>query len=419
MRRVVPALLAATLLLGVAAAGPAPAGADELVERRNELEEVNRRIADIEARLDRAGEELEAISRRLGAANAELRTIRADLRAAEDGIEAATADEAAALEAMRAAEERLAAVTAEADRIRDRLQERLVQTYKYGRTATADLIVRGAVGALDLHDLAVTLATVGRITGDDRTLVDGLEVLAAEQAALIEEAIVARTAAVAARDEATRQRDRVAELEAAQRRVVGSIEQERRRQRQVLDALESDQEAMAALAKRLTEQIRALELARYSALRPVGGVWVGIPTWTPRLPAQGQPYSALVASAAAMQGVDDRLLAALTWTESGFRPGAVSHAGAAGLTQLMPGTARGMGLRVDAQVDERFDPELNLNGGARYLRIQLVRFGSVELALAAYNAGPTRVARCMCVPNITETQFYVVRVLTRFQLLGS
>jgi len=419
MRRVLPALLVAALLLGAAAPGAAPAGADELVQRRSELEEVNRRIADIEARLDRAGEELEEISRRLGAANAELRSIRADLAAAENGIEVATADEAAALEAMRAAEQRLAVVSAEAARVRERLQERLVQTYKYGRTATADLIVRGTVGALDLHDLAVTLATVGRITGDDRTLVDDLTALAAEQAVLIGEAVAARTAAVAARDEATRQRDRVAELEAAQRRVVGSIEVERRRQRQVLADLEADQEVMAALAKRLTEQIRALELARYSALRPVGGVWVGIPGWTPRLPAQGQPYSALVASAAAMQGVDDRLLAALTWTESGFRPGAVSHAGAAGLTQLMPGTARGMGLRVDSQVDERFDPELNLNGGARYLRIQLMRFGSVELALAAYNAGPTRVARCMCVPNITETQFYVVRVLTRFQLLGS
>jgi soluble lytic murein transglycosylase-like protein len=265
----------------------------------------------------------------------------------------------------------------------------------------------------------VTLATVGRITGDDRALVDALTALAAEQADLIEQAIAARTAAVAARDAATRQRDRVAELEAAQRRVVASVESERRRQRQVLRDLESDQEAMAALARRLTEQIRALELARYSALRPVGGVFVGVPAWAPRLPAQGQPYSALVASAAAMQGVDDRLLAALTWTESGFRPGAVSHAGAAGLTQLMPGTARGLGLRVDAQVDERFDPERNLNGGAQYLRMQLLRFGSVELALAAYNAGPTRVARCMCIPNITETQFYVVRVLTRFQLLAS
>jgi soluble lytic murein transglycosylase-like protein len=176
---------------------------------------------------------------------------------------------------------------------------------------------------------------------------------------------------------------------------------------------------MAALAKRITEQIRALELQRYSALRPVGGVWVGVPSWAPRLPAQGQPYSALVASAAATQGVDDRLLGALTWTESGFRPGVVSHAGAAGLTQLMPGTARGLGLRVDSQVDERFDPERNLNGGAQYLRLQLVRFGSVELALAAYNAGPTRVARCGCIPNITETQFYVLRVLSRFQLLSS
>ncbi len=416
MRRAVPALVAAALLLG-AAAGPAVA--DELEQRRSELEEVNRRIAEIEARLDAAAEELEAIDRRLGAANAELRRVRADLAAAEDGIATATADEAAAMAREAEAEAHLAEVEARSVETRDRLQARIVQTFKYGRTATADIIMRGTVGALDLHDLAVTLATVGRITDDDRTLVADLETLAAEVAALIDEAVSARTAAVVARDEATRQRDRVAELEAEQARVVAGIDAERRRQRDLLAALENDQEVMAALAKRIVDQIRALELARYSALRPVGGVWVGVPAWAPRLPASGQPYSALIASAAATQGVDDRLLGALTWTESGFRPGVVSHAGAAGLTQLMPGTARGLGLRVDAQVDERFDPERNLNGGAAYLRQQLVRFGSTELALAAYNAGPTRVARCGCIPNITETQFYVLRVLSRFQLLSS
>ena len=416
MRRAVPAVLAAALLLG-AVAGPAVA--DELEQRRSELEEVNRRIAEIEARLDAAADELEAIDRRLGSANAELRRVRADLAAAEDGIAAASADEAAAVERERAAEDRLAEVETRSGEVRDRLRARIVQTFKYGRAATADIIMRGTVGALDLHDLAVTLATVGRITDDDRTLVDDLETLAAEVTDLIAEAVAARTAAVTARDEATRQRDRVAELEDEQRRVVAGIDAERRRQRALLDELENDQEVMAALAKRITEQIRAIELTRFSALRPVGGVWVGVPDWAPRLPAQGQPYSALVASAAATQGVDDRLLGALTWTESGFRPGAVSHAGAAGLTQLMPGTARGLGLRVDSSVDQRFDPELNLNGGARYLRQQLVRFGSMELALAAYNAGPTRVARCGCIPNITETQFYVLRVLSRFQHLSS
>ncbi|GEM_PF-2524933 len=416
MRRAVPAVLAAALLLG-AVAGPAVA--DELEQRRSELEEVNRRIAEIEARLDAAADELEAIDRRLGSANAELRRVRADLAAAEDGIAAASADEAAAIERERAAEDRLAEVETRSGEVRDRLQARIVQTFKYGRAATADIIMRGTVGALDLHDLAVTLATVGRITDDDRTLVDDLETLAAEVTDLIAEAVAARTAAVTARDEATRQRDRVAELEDEQRRVVAGIDAERRRQRALLDELENDQEVMAALAKRITEQIRAIELSRFTALRPVGGVWVGVPGWAPRLPAQGQPYSALVASAAATQGVDDRLLGALTWTESGFRPGAVSHAGAAGLTQLMPGTARGLGLRVDSSVDQRFDPELNLNGGAKYLRQQLVRFGSMELALAAYNAGPTRVARCGCIPNITETQFYVLRVLSRFQHLSS
>lgn len=416
MRRALTALVAAAVVAGAAVL---PAGADELVQRRNELDDVTRRLAEIEARLDAASDELEAIDRRLGEANAELASIRADLAAAEDGIATATAAEAEAAERERTAEARLAEVRAETTGVRDRLQARLVQTFKYGRTATADIIMRGTVGALDLHDLAVTIETVGRITDDDRGLVADLETLAAEVTTLIDEAVAARTAAVAARDEATRQRDRVAELEADQRRVVAGIDAERRRQREILTALENDQEAMAALARRISEQIRALELARFTALRPVGGVFVGIPSWAPRLPAQGQPYSALIASAAATQGVDDRLLAALTWTESGFRPGVVSHAGAAGLTQLMPGTARGLGLYVDVGGrDDRFDPELNLNGGAKYLREQLVRFGSMELALAAYNAGPTRVARCGCIPSITETQLYVLRVLTRYQALS-
>ena len=82
-----------------------------------------------------------------------------------------------------------------------------------------------------------------------------------------------------------------------------------------------------------------------------------------------------------------------------------------GLAQLMPATAAGLG--VDA-----WDPHQNLVGGARYLRIQLERFGAADLALAAYNAGPNRVeAAGRTIPNITETQVYVLRVLDRFQQL--
>jgi soluble lytic murein transglycosylase-like protein len=85
------------------------------------------------------------------------------------------------------------------------------------------------------------------------------------------------------------------------------------------------------------------------------------------------------------------------------------HAGAIGLAQLMPGTARGLGV-------DPYDAWQNLVGGATYLRIQLDRFGQVDLALAAYNAGPGRVVDGR-VPSITETQLYVLRVLERYNAI--
>ena len=101
------------------------------------------------------------------------------------------------------------------------------------------------------------------------------------------------------------------------------------------------------------------------------------------------------------------LIAALVWLESRWRAQAVSSAGARGLAQLMPGTARELGVDPD-------DPFANLEGGARYLREQLDRFdGDVEKALAAYNAGPGRVMAANGIPAIRETQNYVVSVMGR------
>ena len=108
--------------------------------------------------------------------------------------------------------------------------------------------------------------------------------------------------------------------------------------------------------------------------------------------------------------MDPELLAAVAWTESGFNADAVSHAGAIGLMQIMPGTAEGLG------VDPR-DPLQAIDGAARYLRTQLNRFGSVELALAAYNAGPGAVERHSGIPPYEETTTYVSRVLGRYDEL--
>jgi len=412
------AVMTALSLAVLALAPPAPAVAD-LDRTQGELDAVSRDLEAIVQQLDTIAEEIEAIDRRLGNANAELRRVRSDLAAAETGIEQAQAAEAEARARIEAAATQLALIETDIDRTRDRLQSRLVQTFKHGRTNSVDIVMRGTVGALDLHELALTLNTVGRITEDDRGLVSDMEALAAEQEALIEEQTAARVAAVEARDEAIRQRDRIAVLEQEQRQVVATIDADRARRQAVFDALEADKEQLAALAAALAEEIRRLQLANLSVIMPVGGVFVGVPDWAGRLPSSGQPYSALVASAAATQGVDGRLLAALVWSESAFRPSAVSRVGAAGLAQLMPGTARGLGLRVDGSVDQRFDPEMNLNAGARYLRQQIVRFGSVELGLAAYNAGPGNVSRYGGIPPFAETQFYVYIVMRRYaQIVG-
>ncbi|MEM9501057.1 MAG: lytic transglycosylase domain-containing protein [Pseudomonadota bacterium] len=125
--------------------------------------------------------------------------------------------------------------------------------------------------------------------------------------------------------------------------------------------------------------------------------------------AAGVPprYAAKIAELSQRFDLSPSLLEALVWQESRWRENAVSHAGARGLAQLMPGTARYLGVDPD-------DPLQNLEGGARYLREQLDRFdGDLEKALAAYNAGPGRVIRADGIPNIRETKLYVAAIMGR------
>lgn len=129
----------------------------------------------------------------------------------------------------------------------------------------------------------------------------------------------------------------------------------------------------------------------------------------PVVHASGVPevYRAKVAELSAKYDLSASLIEAMVWQESRWRHDVVSPVGAQGLAQLMPGTARDLG------VDPR-DPFANLEGGARYLREQLDRFdGDLEKALAAYNAGPGRVERANGVPRIRETQNYVASIMGR------
>jgi len=123
--------------------------------------------------------------------------------------------------------------------------------------------------------------------------------------------------------------------------------------------------------------------------------------------AAANPFTAEISAAAQRNGVDPALLTGLIHAESNFDPSATSPAGAQGLTQLMPGTAASLG------VTNPLDPDQAIEGGAKYLRQQLDRFGGdATKALAAYNAGPGAVERFGGVPPYAETQAYVRKVLS-------
>jgi hypothetical protein len=125
----------------------------------------------------------------------------------------------------------------------------------------------------------------------------------------------------------------------------------------------------------------------------------GVPSFVPAR------YAAPIAAAAQRWNVSAALLAAQLYAESGFNPFAVSPTGARGIAQFMPGTARSYGLA------DPFDAARAIDAQGHLMRDLLRRFGSVPLALAAYNAGPGPVAACGCVPSYPETQAYVARIV--------
>lgn len=128
---------------------------------------------------------------------------------------------------------------------------------------------------------------------------------------------------------------------------------------------------------------------------------VSLPTYRGRYKGQ---YLEVAKAAARKHGVPEDLYLRLIQQESGWNPSAKSNKGATGLAQLMPGTARLMGVDIDVPSD-------NLDGGARYLRKMYDKFGSWRLALAAYNAGPQAVEEHEGIPPYKETKNYVKVIL--------
>lgn len=164
--------------------------------------------------------------------------------------------------------------------------------------------------------------------------------------------------------------------------------------------------ATGAVASGSVDAVRGATVAAPSGLSATAGTRA----LAAKLPGAAGRWLPDIERAALDAGIDPALLAAVVRHESNFDQGVVSHAGAIGLAQLMPGTADWLGV-------DPHDPQQNLEGGARYLKEQLDRFGSPDLALAAYNAGPNRVAQAGGVPRIPETLAYVDRVMDTWEHL--
>ncbi|WP_269816448.1 lytic transglycosylase domain-containing protein [Caulobacter hibisci] len=165
------------------------------------------------------------------------------------------------------------------------------------------------------------------------------------------------------------------------------------------------------LAMAGTVHAQVLQIEDDGAVRRVGGGWPEAfetaPASSVAAPLIPAPYRDAVLAAAARYDLSPALIDAVARSESGYDAMAVSPAGAIGVMQLMPATARSLGV-------DPADPTQNIMGGAAHLRAQLDRFdGAVDLALAAYNAGGGRVVRYGGVPPFKETRAYVATNLDR------
>jgi soluble lytic murein transglycosylase-like protein len=181
---------------------------------------------------------------------------------------------------------------------------------------------------------------------------------------------------------------------------------------EMLSGILSDQNnALGATATRLEELFNNAQTAvdSFDLPRPDIGQMLP-PIQLTKVAAKSQAdFDGIIDKAASMFNIPAKLIKSVIQKESNFNPNAVSHAGASGLMQLMPATARGLGVK------NVFDPAENILAGSKYLRQMLDKYdNNIELALAAYNAGPGNVDKYGGIPPFKETQNYVRKVTDVF-----
>ncbi len=405
---------------------------EELDELESELGEVEAGLEEAMARLDAARRELDQVESRLSAANAELGRTQTAYEQAEIDYEEAVEEAERTATALILAEQRLeraeqllaAALDREETAI-ERLEARVVKAFKDGSTHPTIGLAQGIINAGNWHDIARSTQIYQRTVADDRSLVQEAldarreaDLARAEANAAQREAQDLAILAEAAEQRAADELDELERLVEERQAAVNQVAAEHARRESIFQELEADASVMQALANELQSRIAQLRGGGVCQGRVPAGASVfspgSLPGWAQRLVSRisrANDWVHAVAVASSKHGVDPRVMSALVWSESAFRPDAVSRAGAIGLAQLMPGTARGLGV-------DPWNPEQNLDGGARYLAMQVDRFGSLELGLAAYNAGPGNVIRYGGIPPFAETQIYVVRVIERCQAIA-
>jgi len=404
------AVLALLAPMATAQSQPVPgAGNGELDDavRRREQAEAGRlaaedRLAQVGAEVAAGEEELDRLGAELGEVERRLEPARQALAAAERRLGESRAR-------LTAARDRLAQVRGRLAQQQERLAQHARELYQQGAISRGATGVLGTLLGSGTGTLAERLPYLQVLVESDVNLLEDAEALAEAERAAAEEVERASAQAEAEQRGAAAALAEAEGLVAARTALLEESRAAQDRRVALLEELRGDAEVQALLVADLTAQIAGLERARVGE-PPPGPV----PPWADRLPADGAAWAPAIDAAARDERVDPRLLAALAWTESTFQAGVVSPAGAIGLTQLLPGTAREVGV-------DPWDPVDNLHGGARYLRGLLDRYpGRADLALAAYNAGPGNVDDAgPGIPPFPETQLYVVRVLDRFDLLAA